>query len=145
MAEPYAVPDFGKTLRDTLIVAGQERLQEELKSQAWYQRYSNTAATVVSGISAFIVWAAGNQVGLPNWVQMVLGGVIVIAQILGVKATKNGLTDSVVTKVTDPAVMDSIAAEAEKFITSQLEAAYRAIPQLHEDISVGEHRALEHS
>ena len=91
----------------------------------------------MSGITAFSVWAAGNQVGLPDWVQMVIGAIIVVAQILGIKSVKNGLTESTVQKATDPRVMDAVAAEAEKFIAAQLEAAYRTIPPT----SVGDHRA----
>lgn len=136
MTVPFAAPDFGKTLRDTMIVAGQERLQQEVHKQTWFQKYSNTATTVVSAVTALAVWAGGNQVNLPHSVQLVIGGIIVVAQVLGIKATKNGVTGDTVQKTMNPEVMDAVAAEAEKYITAQLEAAYNATPP-----SAGEHRA----
>ena len=138
MTVPFQVPDFGKALRDTMIVAGQQRVQEVVKEQPWYVKYSNTAATVVSAITAFSVWAGGNEIGLPNSVQLLIGGILVVAQTLGIKATKNGLTEGTANKAMDPYVMDAVAAEAEKLITAQLEAAFNAQPP---EIHAGEHRA----
>jgi hypothetical protein len=135
---PYQVPDFGKTLRDTLIVAGQQQLQGVLKEQPWYKRYSNTLVAFSSALTAFLVWAGGNSIALPDYVTVVVGVLLVALQTLGIRATPNGVTPSTVQQVINPQVWDAISAEAEKFITSQLEAAYYAQPPTP---SSGEHRA----
>lgn len=135
---PYQVPDFGKTLRDTLIVAGQQQLQAAIREQPWYKRYSNTAVALASGLTAFVVWAGGNSIELPEYVILPIGILLVALQTLGIRATPNGIAPSTVQKTTDPAIMDAVAAEAEKYITSQLEAAYYAQPPTP---SSGEHRA----
>lgn len=138
MTVPFQVPDFSKSLRDTMIVAGQQRVQEVVKEQPWFVKYSNTATTVVSALTAFTVWAGGNAINLPDYVQMIIGGILFVAQVLGIKATKNGLTESTAQKAMDPYVMDAVAAEAEKMIAQQLEAAFHATPP---EVYSGEHRA----
>lgn len=136
-------PDFNKVLRDTIVVAGQERLQEEIAQTPWYQKYSNTATTVVSAVSVFAVWSAGNELGLPNWVQMIVGGVLVVAEVLGIKATKNGITEATIPRVINPGTMEAVAAEAEKLLAAQLEAAFRADPNAAPRPYIGDHRAPE--
>ena len=133
------IPDFSAALRDTMIVAGQQKLQEKVQEQSWFQKYSNTATTIISGLSVFMVWAGGNEINLPDQVQLIIGAILVVAQVLGVKATKNGLTESTVQKTMNPPVMDTVAAEAEKLIAQQLEAAYRTDPN--KILGLGEHRA----
>lgn len=136
--QPILVPDFGKTLRDTMIVAGQQQLQAALKDQSWYKRYSNTAVALMTGLTSFLVWAGANSIELPEYVYLPIGLLLVALQTLGIKATPNGIAPSTVQQTMDPAIMDKVAAEAEKFITSQLEAAYYASPPTP---SGGEHRA----
>ena len=122
--EPSAqAPDFHKTLMDTLIVAGQQQLQETIAEQPWFRKYSNTFTALATGLTAFVVWAAGNGIGLPDYVQIVIGVLLVALQTLGVKATKNGITESTVQKITTPEVMGAVATAAEGFVKAQLESA----------------------
>lgn len=123
-----AIPDFGKTLRDVMIVAGQEKLREEMKKQKWYQRYSNTVTVALSGIATFAWWVSSQGWDLPEYVDWVIGGIFAAAGVLGVKATSNGLTPNVVNKSMNPSTMDAVAAEAEKLIADQLRLALEATP-----------------
>lgn len=133
------IPDFGKVLRDTMIVAGQEKLQEEMKKQKWYQRYSNTVTVALSGLATFAWWVSSQGWDMPEYVDWIIGGIFAAAGVLGVKATSNGLTPNVINKSMNPKTMDAVASEAEKIINEQLEAALRAEPP--KEVSSGAHAA----
>lgn len=138
----FQVPDFSKALRDTLIVAAQEKMQEELHKQKFWQKNSNTISTAFGGIATLVWWMNSQGFDLPEEAQWATGLVFAIATTLGVKATTNGITTKGIAKTVNPAIMDAVAAEAEKLVAEQLEAALRKEPP-QEIVSQGDHRSPE--
>lgn len=138
----FQVPDFSKTLRDTLIVAAQQKMQEELHKQKFWQKNSNTISSAFGGIATLVWWINSQGFNLPEQAQWATGALFALATSLGVKATTNGITTKGISKTVNPEVMDAVAAEAEKLVAEQLEAALRAEPP-QKIVSPGDHRAEE--
>lgn len=89
--------------------------QRKLAEQPWYKAKSNT---LTGGFSAFVTlaWTAlGTGLSLPSWAVYGIAGVLFVGNLLGLNATKNGMTASTAGQVQqigrDPAVMAAIEAQ----------------------------------
>jgi hypothetical protein len=74
-------------------------LLSELQNQPLWKKYSNTITAIISGLVVLAGWIVTTDIGLPHWFQIAAGVVMFIGSVLGIKSTKNGLTDSVLTSV----------------------------------------------
>lgn len=71
----------------------------ELQGQPWWKKYSNTVMAVASGLVVLAGWVTTTGFGLPHWAQVTTGAILFAGSVFGIKSTKNGLTDSVLTSV----------------------------------------------
>ena len=69
-------------------------LRGALDSQPWYRKYANTVTTVYFAILQVISLVIGFGIELPGWAQIGVAVVILVGNVLGIKKTKNGVTDS---------------------------------------------------
>lgn len=87
----------------------QDKLQEILAKQKWWQKSSNTVTAAFSGLVTLIWWVTSTGVALPDTVTYPVAIVLYLGTVLGIKGTKNGLT---------PSVANTITTEVSKTITT---------------------------
>lgn len=78
-----------------------QRLLVEMNKQPWWKKYSNTVTAIVAGLVVFAGWITTTGIDLPQWATALIGVVLFIGSVLGIRTTKNGITESVVEKVAD--------------------------------------------
>lgn len=83
----------------------------KLESQPWYKKYANTVVAVISGIINLVYWVSTLGFDLPHPVVVGIGAILAAGSMLGIKATKNGFTDSLKT---------GLLSEAEKYISPRI-------------------------
>lgn len=69
-----------------------DKLAEIMAGQKWWQRYSNTVTASVAGVLQLVWWATAVGVKLPEEVSIGVAVLLVVGQVLGIKMTKNGIT-----------------------------------------------------
>lgn len=69
-------------------------LRSALDTQPWYRKYANTVTTIYFAILQVVSLVIGFGIELPAWSQIAVAGVILVGNVLGIKKTKNGVTDS---------------------------------------------------
>lgn len=98
----------------------------ELAEQPWWKKSANTVTTAVAGLVAVAWWIAGTGMDLPDPVTWIVGVVLFAGQVLGVKATKNGVTwttqEQLEKAVEDPKVRSALALLAESALATGQEA-----------------------
>jgi len=114
-------PDF----EDALVRSFLEGIHGKIAEQPWYERFSNTVAAAAAAAVTFAGWAASVGLNLPEPAQFIIGGLLFVATVLTVKQTRNGLTESLVPKLTDPKLIHQIAAKtartARDGVTTQIQ------------------------
>jgi hypothetical protein len=87
------------------------QLQRKIHEQPWFKKSSNTVTTAFTGLVTLAWWLTGTGLDLPSPVVNTIAGVLFLAQVLGVKATRNGTTSTTVRDATAPDVMEAIISE----------------------------------
>lgn len=122
---PNAIED---KLKETIIVAGREAYLDLLAEQPWWKRISNTVTVALTSLFTMLgVFITFGVIKPTLWVGLLIVALFIIIQIITTKATRNGVTESVATKVNDNQV-EAIARRAQEAIQPTLDAAYEAIP-----------------
>ncbi|ERB55483.1 holin [Rhodococcus sp. P27] len=69
-------------------------LRATLENQPWYRKWANTITTVIFALlnASWLLISTGIE--LPSQVVIGIAIVVLVSNILGVKMTKNGVTDS---------------------------------------------------
>ena len=78
-----------------------DKLREILSRQKWYQKYSNTVVTTVGALIQFAVWITSLGLDLPKGATLVVSGLLLLGQIVGIKATRNGVTPRLIDTVAE--------------------------------------------
>lgn len=98
----FNLPESAKKELETralsLIV---QRLLEEMNKQPWWKKYSNTVTAIVSGLIVLAGWITTTGIDLPTWGTVIIGVIMFIGSVLGIRSTKNGITETTVAKVAD--------------------------------------------
>ncbi|ATN89574.1 membrane protein [Gordonia phage Bonum] len=76
-----------------------DQLRADLHAQPWFKRFSNTVTTAFGGLTLVIWLLASNGYELSGTIQTAIGSVVVLATVLGVLQTPNGITPKGVEKV----------------------------------------------
>jgi hypothetical protein len=76
-------------------------LDDLVTSQPWAKKHANTITAAWTG-ALMLGWLVTDSVtDAPPWITAALGVLLYVGQVLGVYKTKNGVTPSVVDKVTE--------------------------------------------
>lgn len=78
-----------------------QRLLEEMNRQPWWKKYSNTVTAIVAGLVVLAGWITTTGIELPQWMTVLVGVVLFVGSVLGIRTTKNGITETVVEKVAE--------------------------------------------
>lgn len=98
-------------IKNTVTEAATNAVLDVLAAQPWWRRYANTVFTVASGVATFGTWALTTELGLPAPAKAALGLLVLIASVVGARATRNGVTPRGNTDVLDaviPAVTEAL-------------------------------------
>lgn len=104
-----STPHDPQAVADALAREFQAQLHRKIAEQPAFKRYANTATTAVGGVAQLAVWLAAFQLDLPAPAVYAIGALLFVAQLLGVKATPNGLTASAAQKAAAPDVIEALA------------------------------------
>lgn len=126
-------------LKNTVTEAATNAVIDVLAAQPWWKRYANTVTTTASGVATFGTWALTTELGLPVPAKAAIGVLVLVASIVGARATRNGVTPRGNTDVLDaviPAVTEALQRrggldqlvqdKANEAATSALEQATKA-------------------
>lgn len=72
------------------------QLNAWLSEQPFWRRYANTVTTAVGGLVALAWWLSTTWTDAPPWLSTVIGILLFVASVVGVKATRNGMTPSTI-------------------------------------------------
>jgi hypothetical protein len=70
-------------------------LRGVLANQPWYRKISNELTTGFFGILQIATVIVGLGVDLPGWAMIGLAALLFVGNVLGINATRNGVTDEV--------------------------------------------------
>lgn len=98
----FSLPEpVKKELESQALSLVVQRLLAEMNKQPWWKKYSNTVTAIVAGLVVLAGWITTTGIDLPQWASAFVGVVLFVGSVLGIRTTKNGLTESVVEKVAD--------------------------------------------
>lgn len=116
MSQPTGVPGPDRlVLGDAVTNAVAGWVQRELNEQPWYRRKANTITTTIGTVATAVAYLGANATGLPDWAPWVIAAVGLVATVLGVNVTPNGVTPTTGAQLQraaqDPAVVNAVARE----------------------------------
>lgn len=76
-----------------------EVIRDYLEEQPWWRRYANTVTAAVGGLVTLAAWLLASGLDLPTWALGLVGIVVFAGNVLGIKATRNGVTPSTAAQI----------------------------------------------
>lgn len=79
-------------LKRTVTEAAENALVDVMAAQPWWRQHANTVTAAATGVGTMGAWLLTTDLGLPAWVQAIVGVLVGFAGVVATRATKNGVT-----------------------------------------------------